>query len=126
MSTSGLPAEVQALLDQRLQTLDQLEGLLLLRGAPDKAWSLDELSVRLKGSFDLAEEAMQQLERSSLASARGIQWCYRAGAHDAAVDALAKVWREQPLEVLRQLNRNSVSRVRDFADAFLVRRKKDG
>jgi hypothetical protein len=119
---------VRRLLAERVQSLDRLEALLLLRARPAPSWSPEELCVRLKVPVDMVAETVELLANAGLAEKDqvGRGWVYKPSELDASVDALATAWNEQPVEVLRELNRNSLSRVRDFADAFLVRRKKDG
>ena len=134
MADTAIPEYVQQLLRDHIHTYEQLEILMLLHKQPGVVWTLDGLSERLKISDSLVDEALQQLIASGLTvveGARGGLSRYRVNAPDAQtlVDALARVYADNPMALMHLLTVNAIERmrtqaVRMFADAFLIRKKK--
>jgi len=127
-----LPADVQALLRERIGSYEQLQILLQLF-EDRRAWSAQALAAHLRLSAALISDALAALVARGLVAA-GCElpepdYRYASGRHDAAVAGLAKAYQEQPLAVVRMLTELSIERVRAdalraFADAFLFRRGK--
>ena len=56
-----IPAGVRRLIGERIESVAQLEVLLLLRAAPDKAWSPDEVGRALVTRADAAAGFLRHL-----------------------------------------------------------------
>ena len=114
--------DLQALLQQRLTSIDQIEIVLLLRGAQDRSWSATEVAIELKMPpeaaamrlFLLASGGLLSFEPSAIPR-------YRYVASDPALDALLG-----ELTAAYAENRQAVASVvgapadplRSFSDAF--------
>lgn len=136
MSSHGIPDEVRALLRQHLTSFEKLEILLLLQAHPEQALSVRDIAASKNISEDLVIIALNELHTSRLigieaATPRAV---YRYApvttelAH--ATKALARVADEQRAAVMSLMSANAIERVRSgavraFADAFIVRKKKD-
>jgi predicted ArsR family transcriptional regulator len=127
---SALPADVQALLRERIDSYEQLQILLQLF-QDRRDWSAHALAAHLRLSAALISEALAALvARGLVAAAREPpqpDYRYASGQHDTAVAGLASAYQEQPLGVVRMLTEQSIERVRAdalraFADAFVFRR----
>lgn len=124
-----LPLPVRHLLD-RLDSIAQLELLLLLqRTAPDE-WTADRLAAELR-----IEEAWA-LDQLGLLRARGLLVESEPGsgryrfdpatpALAKAVEALAACYPERRVTVVSVLYSRPSDRIREFADAFRIRREDD-
>lgn len=133
-----IPPAVAALLRTHVETYEQLEVLLVLHAAPDRAWRADALATELGARPELVATALAGLAASGLVAAAGtgLRTEYRyapaAAADAAAVEALVQVHAAQRLELVKTMSANAIERVRaaaarTFADAFLLNgRRGDG
>ncbi|HJY42390.1 MAG TPA: hypothetical protein VJ303_14165, partial [Steroidobacteraceae bacterium] len=58
-----IPARVLQFLAERIDTVPQLEALLLLWENPQREWSEEELAARIYVARPIAETIMQALQR---------------------------------------------------------------
>lgn len=130
-TVSALSDEVATFLREKIESVEQLEILLLLRAQPDRLWTGDSVSTELNIVPSLAGEALEHLCRSNLLDVRvgreHVAFRYAPGTSelDRAVHELVRAHREMRVELMRALSANAVQRVRTsairmFADAFLV------
>ena len=134
-TSTQLSASVQALLRDRVHSVEELETLLVLRSDRLRVWSASELASTLRIGLSGVETALSKLVANglSVATASGAH-AYKAESPQLgqAVDELAKAYDEQRIEVLVFISQSAISRVRTnalrtFAEAFqLSRGKKDG
>lgn len=132
--------EVGAFLRERVESFEQLEILLLLHRDQNESWTAANVAAELRLSQGLAGDALDHLCRGNLLDVRvgkdSLVFRYAAGTPElvAAVDRLARAYRERRIDVLRLLSTQAVDRVRTsairlFADAFLIggsKTKKEG
>jgi hypothetical protein len=127
-----LRPDVAGLLDRHIETLEQLEMLLLLvNSAP--AECRGELLAKGLRRPDEAAPVLQHLRVQGLIT---VQLKYNENVYryspanpqiDAAARELARVYWQEPIAVLKHLNANALSRVkssaaRAFADSFVLKR----
>ncbi len=137
-----LPEDVLALLRERIESYEELETLLALerlRGADKTA---EELGAAVHVGAALIEHALRSLEARALiergtpaaGSARELELRYLYAPAtpelDGAVRALARLYVEQPLSIIKVMSENAIQRVRTgaaraFADAFILRKDKN-
>lgn len=132
-----VPDDVRALLSERIESYEELEILLALERARGSGKTPEELSTTLRVGASLVDPALRALELHGLiahrsAPEREARYLYEPAtpALDGAVRALAKVYREQPIPIIRLMSENAIQRVRTgavraFADAFILRREKN-
>jgi hypothetical protein len=121
-SKQSLPADVRLLLD-RIESYEQLEMLLLVHCAPQLAADPAELARRLSLTKELVESSLAHLRKNDLLEPK-------SQSTRRAIDQLDRVYREQRIEIMKQMNANALDRVRNaairtFADAFVWRKKSD-
>lgn len=128
-----IPDDLGQLLRERVASLEVLEAMLLLRRDPTRSWPADELSERLSIPENLLEPVLGELVRHGLLATTDQRWRYAPRTPELAadVDRLAVLYDERRLEVMRLLSAHALERIRDsaartFADAFVIKRKKDG
>jgi hypothetical protein len=134
-TTSELPEPVQALLRERIRSVEQLEALLLLHAEPARSRTEQEVAEALRINPQLVSSALTGLLHNGLIH-RGPDGRVRLGDAAAmplpAIDALARSYQDQRIEVLVFISQSAISRVRQdalrtFAGAFQITgRKKDG
>ncbi|MBW4050681.1 MAG: hypothetical protein HIU85_04340 [Proteobacteria bacterium] len=133
IDASDLPEDVRALLQEHIESYEQMETLLLLRRERHEQWTASGLAGRLRVRAELIDTALAGLEASGLIEAIGaapLRFAYRpAGAGlDAAVGRLERAYTERPILVIQLMSANAIERLRTaalhtFADAFVLKKK---
>jgi DNA-binding IclR family transcriptional regulator len=128
-----IPDDLGQLLRERVASLEGLEVVLLLRRDPDRSWPADELAERLSIPASLLDPVLVELAQQSLLATSDQRWRYAPASAElaATIDRLALLYDERRLEVMRLLSAHALERIRNaaaraFADAFVIKRKKDG
>jgi hypothetical protein len=134
-ATSQIPESVQALLRERIQSIEELEILLLLFSQPTRFWSEADIARELRTSSQLVGAGVRALIEGGLAR-KTDKNLFAFGPADAETDRvvreLTQVYNERRVDVLVFISESAISRVRHsalrtFAGAFrLTGRKKDG
>jgi predicted transcriptional regulator len=130
-----LDAEVRLLLLERVASYEQLEALLLLRLGTTQSFEVPEVAARLRIDEASVATAMEALAANGLLEKSAApRASYRYAPADAltggVVDRLARLYDEQRLDIIRQMSTNAIERLRSsaartFADAFLLRGRKE-
>ena len=134
MSDAGdLPDDVRALLQEHIESYEQLETLLLLRRERYEHWSAPGLAGRLRVRAELIDTALAALEASGLIQTLATEprrFAYRPASAglDAAVGRLERAYTERPIPVIQLMSANAIERLRTaalhtFADAFVLKKK---
>jgi DNA-binding IclR family transcriptional regulator len=131
-----ISSDLLELLRQRVGSLEELEVLLLLQRTRERRWAIFEIARELGLPDSIVDTTLVTLRSQNFVAAEGpgdAEWNYqpRTAELAALVERLAAVYVERRLEVMRVLSARALERVRDsaaraFADAFIIRRKKDG
>jgi hypothetical protein len=111
-----LPPEVIALIRDRIDSLEVLEVLLLVRRDRTRRWDAASISAASRIRGDNAERALRTLATHGFVEERrgGFRWS-ADGALDAASEELARVYAEEPLELIREMNAQAIERAREWA-----------
>jgi len=131
-----LPEDVCGLLREHIETYEQLEVLLLLRRERDEKWTVAALAARLQVRDELIASALEGLETAGLAVVTGEAsatfFTYRPATPglDAAAGRLDREYAERPIRIIQLMSANAIERVRTsalqtFADAFVLKKKRD-
>lgn len=135
---TAIPAKVRELLRSSIRSIEELEVLLVLRGAVVRSWTSEQLGQELRLPEPMVVTALQALVLSKLAIQVGeqspLQYQYRLQEPEAEeiVQELIDAYTRHRLEVLMQISSNAIERVREgalrtFSDAFRwPGRKRDG
>jgi len=123
-----LPEDVRRFIVEHINSVEQLEVLLLLRAHPEQDWSADAVSQRLYTPPPAAAMRLSDLQARGFLSASddGKVWRYRpANAEvDAFIASLAEHYQERRVTVITLIYSKPHQQVQAFADAFKLR--KDG
>jgi hypothetical protein len=125
---TDFPAEVEQFIAQHIESLAQLETLLLMRRHPDRGWTSSELSRQLYISPDVCMGIVADLERRGFIerdAANNELLRYRQGSAviDNLIDQLAALYQERRVAVITQIYSKPVKKVQTFADAFRLRKE---
>lgn len=136
MSAEPLPQDVQAILRTHIESYEHLSILLFVHRESARHWSEAQLSCELRIPAPLAATALGSLQDAGLISVESkaglLRYKYAAtGATDATIARLASEYLENPVRIVKFMSANAIERVRTsalraFADAFLLKKDKDG
>lgn len=127
MTEHPIPPEVERFIAEYIGSAEELEVLVLLYHAPDRAW--DALAVS-QSIYTVPAAATMRLESlvsvGLLASSGGANPTYRYAPANPQlhelVEGLARAYREQRVAVIKRVFARPVDPVRSFADAFKFRK----
>lgn len=133
-NTDDLPEDVRALLNEHIESYEQLEVLLLLRRERYEEWTVEGLAARLHVREELVRSALEGLKAGGLVVATSAtpppRFAYRptSSGLDAAAGRLDREYAERPIRIIQLMSANAIERVRTaalhtFADAFVLKKK---
>jgi hypothetical protein len=112
---------------QHVESLAQLETMLLLHRDAQRQWTCVELARELYLSPDVCQTIVLDLERRRLAVRDETGERFRYAAVDAHVDRLvaqlADVYRDRRVAVITEIYSRPLNKVQTFADAFRLRQE---
>lgn len=124
----GIPEAARRLIAEHIESVAQLEVLLLLRAAHERSWSWQDVAAELRTAPELAEASLGRLSRAGLVGveidAEG-RPCFRyepstPTAADAA-DKLAAAYATYKTAVIALIFSSPTDSIQGFADAFRLR-----
>ena len=126
MSRDEIPKPVRELIARHIDSVELLEVLLLLRAAPDKEWSTEEVARALTSSPHSTTLRLRDLERRDLvASDQAEQRTFRYSPvteeMDRRIDQLAEAYAKRRTTVIGLIFSGPSEAVRGFSDAFKLR-----
>lgn len=123
---SEIPEPVRRLLLESIDTVPQLEAILLLREHRDRGWTVQEAGERLYVSPTVAAHTLSCLTERGFFEQHGDTWRYRPAspALESDVDALAATYARHVVAVTQLIHAKPGASLRHFADAFRLRRDK--
>ena len=119
-----LPDDVKNFLQTSVPSVWTLEMLLLLRRAPDRMWSAEELIRELRASALVVAQACAALSLAGLAVEESSgRYRFQPARPELArmVDRLAALYAEFPYAVTQAILAAPSTKIRTFADAFRFR-----
>lgn len=124
--TARIPEEVRNFLLQCIDSVEQLEVLLLLHRTPEQDWSPETVAQALYSNADSIRRRLAGLHANGLlASTASSSYRYqpKTSALDATVRLLADTYRERRVAVITVIASKPMENVRAFSDAFRLRKK---
>ena len=124
---SGVPAPVRRFIAGHIESVGQLEVLLLLRAAADKEWTTDEVARAVVTQPASAAGWLEQLSADGLLDGGDGRYRYSppSPAVERAIDDLAESYAKYRVAVIGLIFSKPSEHVRNFPEAFRVRRSKD-
>jgi hypothetical protein len=126
MSGESIPDQIAQFIVEKIDSVAQLEALLLLRGEPENRWSVQALARRLYIDEKQTAELLSRLALQRLVSANGEPPLYRYEPSSTEVrnlvDRLAEIYSKQLVPVTQLIHSQSKMRVQEFANAFRFRK----
>lgn len=125
---SALPDDVYRFLQGNIDSVEQLEALLLLRRGSERGWTADEVAQALYG------QRSPMLHLLAALAGRGLlrelepatfRYAPRSAALHDVVGRVAETYRDRRVAVISLIASKPIQNVRAFSDAFRIRRKKE-
>jgi hypothetical protein len=123
----GVPAPVRRFIAGHIESVGQLEVLLLLRAAADKQWTTDEVARAVVTQPASAAGWLEQLRADGLLELSAERYRYDPpdGNVERAVDELAESYAKYRVAVIGLIFSKPSEHVREFPEAFRLRRPRD-
>ena len=120
---------MRQLIAERIDSVVQLEVLLLLKAETQRAWAAAEVAQQLRIEPAWATGQLEELASRgllSLAAEMPVRYRYvpATAALDAAVAQLERDYAERRVTVITLIFSKPVDKLRTFADAFRLRKDK--
>lgn len=112
-----------------IDSVPQLEGLVLLWESRPASWTADELAARLYISPEKAAEALRGLIRSGMIAelpGSPVRYAYfsRSEAQDALMLDVHTTYRRELVEVSHMIHSKASPAIREFARAFRFKKER--
>jgi hypothetical protein len=121
------PVELRQFIAQNIESLAQLEALLMLRSESQRTWGPAELAQRLYITPEMCQALLVDLHRRGFIEAGADGECCRYHARDAGADRLlgdlAALYQQRRVAVITEIYSKPVTKVQTFADAFRLRKE---
>ncbi|MEW6612666.1 MAG: hypothetical protein ACOY5C_09520 [Pseudomonadota bacterium] len=129
MTYEDIPQEIKDFIVKHINSVEQLEILLLLQGSPAREWSARDVAQELRSDTHSVAARMADLHaRGFLHSQETPVPTYRfnpANAQEAQLVAkLASVYAQRRMAVINLIFSKPIDKIRVFADAFNLRKDK--
>ena len=123
MNAPQIPADVLQFIAERIDTVPQLEALLLLWESSQRAWAEDELAARIYVSRQVAAQTLQALQRQNLIVAESPESTrYRYNPQwdpsGQVMPEVADAYRRHLVQLATFIHSRASTAVREFARAF--------
>jgi hypothetical protein len=123
MTSPEIPHRVLQFLAERIDTVPQLEALLLLWENPQRLWSEEDLAARIYVSRQVAATILQALQRQQLVAAEpapavGYRYNPQWDASGEVIPEVATTYRRHLVPLATFIHSRASTAVREFARAF--------
>ena len=116
-----LPPALKQFVEQHIESVPQLEALLLLRRDPQRGWTAAEIAKELYVPENASATLLVDLARRGfVAAAPDGRSVYRSRSEEEnkLIDELAEVYRQRRVAVISLIYSKPLNKVQTFADAF--------
>jgi DNA-binding IclR family transcriptional regulator len=125
MPLTEIPEPVRRFIVEAVDSVPELEALLLLRAHADRTWSVEDAGARLYVSPTMASHLLNALAARGLLERDGERYRYGPARPelDHVVGDLAATYATKLIAVTRLIHAKPAASVRQFADAFRLRKE---
>lgn len=128
MTEDPIPDDIKKFVVENIDSVAQLEALLLLRNNSDEQWSVQAIAKRL---YINEQETMPLLARLGAAGLilstydKPPLYIYQPGSTDLVrlVDRLAETYSRHLVPITNLIHSKPRTRIQEFADAFKLRKE---
>jgi hypothetical protein len=125
-----LPSDIRDFIDSHIDSVEQVEALVLMRADPKREWTAEEMAKSLYTSPESASARLGHLHRKGLLSevrSDAVRYRYeqRTPRLRKAVEDFVEIYAQRKVAVINQIFSGAPDDVQSFADAFRFRREQD-
>ena len=122
----ALSPQVQHFIAQSIHSLEQLEILCLVSSDSSRAWTVAEVFRRIQSSEASVSASLRKFQQEGILESRagGFQFLPAKPTLADTVRQVARAYRERPVAVVETIYRKPPDAVRDFAEAFRLKKDK--
>ncbi len=123
-----LPDDVRVFLHQNIDSVEQLEVLLLLWRTPDRGWTSEEVAIAVYSHPSSVVRRLAMLLGQGLLRERQpgcYQYAPRTVELHQTVTQVDRMYRERRVAVITLIASKPIENVRAFSDAFRIRTTKE-
>lgn len=125
-----IPGDVEQFILKHIESVAQLEALLLLRSDSNVGWNAGELSKRLYISEKETAEVLSRLHADGFVVAKTRKptaYGYEPNTPELRqmVDRVAEIYAKYLVPVTKLIHSKPKTRVQEFADAFKLRKEEE-
>jgi hypothetical protein len=130
MSDNLIQDDVKQFILDKIDSIAQLEGLLLFRDNPEVEWTSMVLAQRLYIDQQQADEVLSHLASEGFLIAKQedkITYKYQTNSHEKTqmVDRVAEAYSKYLINITNLIHSKPQNKVQRFADAFRLRKRRD-
>ena len=122
MVPSEISAAVLSFIDERIDSVPQLETLLMMKDEPQRAWTVDDVAARTYVPLAEAARVLEALHRRALISpvetGGGFSFKPGDGHHRELVDEVARTYRANLTRIATIIHDKPPASLKEFARAF--------
>jgi hypothetical protein len=124
-----VPPEVQRFVLDRIDSIAQLEAILMMRNSPDTWWPSSTLAERLYIADETCRAELDALRQQGLVRGReeDIGWSYRYAPSNGDlrefVDRLVYYYAHHLVPISNLIHGKPRTRIHEFSDAFALKKK---
>lgn len=120
MNAETFPEEVRRLVATHIQSVEQLEVLLLLCRERDRDWTAEQVAAELRIDSGSAGARLEDLRARGFVECASERYRFQTKSPELSrsVEALAEAYRERRVSLINLIFSKPVDKVRLFADAF--------
>lgn len=122
----GIPADVLQFIEEHIDTVPQLETLLMMSEAEDRDWPVFEVAARNYVAEERAREILEALHRRGLVSPGSTPDSFRFSAatsqRRALIDSVARSYRANLSRVATFIHSKPSASIKEFARAFTFKK----
>lgn len=124
MAGELIPTDIRDFILRHIDSVAQLEALLLLRGNPNETWDIANVARRLYGNEQEIAELLTRLREDGLLAASNDVYRYESATPEQRdiVDRLAAIYSRHLIPITNMIH-SKPRRIRQFAEAFKFRKE---
>ncbi|MEQ1877612.1 MAG: hypothetical protein ABL958_13290 [Bdellovibrionia bacterium] len=124
-----LDPEIQSFIDKFIDSVEQLEILVLLKESAPKSWSDREINEKLQSNLGSVRERLAGLCKLDLIKSVNNLFVYPGSndKYDQIIEMTSHAYKRSRIRIIEMIFSRPKNKLRDFSDAFKIRKgKKDG
>ena len=128
MAVEDIPQDVVRFLAEHIDSVVQLEVLLLVQSRSTMAWQAQDVATQLRISPDWTEAAMAKLAGAGILAVESARYRYAPRTPELlkTIESLSAAYEDRRVSVISLIFSKPPDPIRQFTDAFRFRKEEGG